>query len=379
MLTLNGNRGLVRRSSLGRLRLTGAVLFDCDGVLIDSRGSYDRAIEMTVAYFLSRIFGLKMNSNFPIYQFIEKLRDTGQFNNDIDTTAVIMVSILASLPAHLIARWQESSARLVLDDESHSMTDESLEGCKEIVQGLQEAFDSQALASRVLDLLEMASNGFTPFVGAVKARFPDSASHVDALLERLRYPGSPSSSLLSRVFNEYYYGPSLIGQLYGLAPVIGRRTGLIDAEKVIVSAETLRSLWSLISKDKIGIVSGRSRLGTEYTLGKLIRFFQEGPMVFLEDKEANLSARQPFRGKPSPEPLLDAADLVGNAAILYVGDSVEDLLMTRKANLTHPNFAFCGVIGTARTTSRASMFAERGADAILESVNDLPALLSTIR
>ena len=64
-LTLNGNLALMRVSSMGALRLTDEVILDCDGVLIDSGDSYDRAIEMTVAYFLSSVFNLKLNPVFP--------------------------------------------------------------------------------------------------------------------------------------------------------------------------------------------------------------------------------------------------------------------------------------------------------------------------
>jgi hypothetical protein len=229
-------------------------------------------------------------------------------------------------------------------------------------------------------LLEVASHGFSPFVKAVKAEFPNSAPCVDGLLERLAYPGGPASSLLSRVFDEYYYGPALLKQLHGIAPVVGCKTGLIDSEKILVSPETLRSLSSFLPKGRMAIVSGRSRLGTEYTLGGLMKFFQDGPMVFLEDHDANINATLPIPGKPSPQSLLLVAEQAGAwSTILYVGDSAEDLMMTNYAKSVRPNLAFCGIIGTAYSARRASMFAERGADAILESVNDLPALLSSLR
>jgi phosphoglycolate phosphatase-like HAD superfamily hydrolase len=342
------------------LRLTEAVIFDCDGVLIDSRDSYDRAIEVTVAYFLSSIFGLKLNLTFPTQQLVETLRGTGQYNNDIDAAAAILVSIAANLPSDGVARRLQSRS--------------------EAVEGLQETVDSESFASRVSSLLEVASQGFSPFVRAVKGEFPNSAPCVDGLLERLAYPGGPASSPLSRVFDEYYYGPTLLKQLHGLAPVVGCKTGLIDSEKVLVLPETLRSSSSLLPKSRIGIVSGRSRLGTEYALGGLMKFFQDGPMVFLEDHDANINATLPIPGKPSPESLLLAAEQAGTSrTILYVGDSAEDLMMTSNAKLIRPNLAFCGVIGAVYGARRASMLAERGADAILESVNDLPALLSSLR
>jgi len=342
------------------LRLVDTVIFDCDGVLIDSRTSYDRAIETTTEYFLSKIFGLRLNPNFPVQQLVEVLRGTGQYNNDIDATAAILVSITANLPSDRVMK--------------------CLETRDEPVDTLQETLESEAFVDGVLRLLEMASEGCGAFVNAVKAAVPKASPCVDELLKRLGYPGGPASSLLSRVFDEYYYGPVLLKRLHGLDPVVGCKTGLIDSEKVIVSTETLRSLSSLLPKGRIGIVSGRSRLGTEYTLGELIKFFEDGPMVFLEDHDPNLDVRQPIPGKPSPEPLLLAAEQARTSkTILYVGDSAEDLMMASNAKRIRPNFAFCGVIGVAYSQGRASMLAELGADAILESVDDLPALLSSVR
>ena len=349
----------MRVSSIDSLRLTDAMIFDCDGVLIDTRDSYDRAIEVTVAHLLSSVLGLKLNPTFPTQQLVETLRGTGQYNNDIDAAAAILVSIAANLPSDIVAR--------------------RLQNRSETVERLQETLDSEAFASRASSLLDVASHGFSSFAKAVKAELPNSTPRVDRLLERLAYPGGPASSPLSRVFNEYYYGPTLLKQLHGLVPVVGCKAGLIDSEKVLVLPETLQSLSSLLPKSRIGIVSGRSRLGTKYALGGLIKFFQDGPMIFLEDHDANINPTLPIPGKPSPESLLLAAEQVGTSCtILYVGDSAEDLMMTTNAKLVRPNFAFCGVIGTARSARRASMLAERGADAILESVNDLPALLSSL-
>jgi phosphoglycolate phosphatase-like HAD superfamily hydrolase len=342
------------------LGLVDAVIFDCDAVLVDSRTSYDRAIETTTEYFLSKIFGLRLDPNFPVEQLVEVLRGTGQYNNDIDATAAILVSITASLPSDRVMK------RLETRDES--------------VETLQEALESEPFVGEVLRLLEMASAGCSAFVDAVKAAVPNAAPCVDELLKRLGYPGGPASSLLSRVFDEYYYGPVLLKKLHGLDPVVGSKTGLIDSEKVTVSKETLRSLSSMLSKGGMGILSGRSRLGTEYTLGELIKFFQDGPMVFLEDHDPNLDVTQPIPGKPSPESLLLAAEQARTfKTILYVGDSAEDLMMTNNARRVRPNFAFCGVTGVAYSQRRVSVLAELGADAILESVNDLPALLSSLR
>jgi phosphoglycolate phosphatase-like HAD superfamily hydrolase len=359
-LTLAGKSALLRSSSINSVRFTDAIIFDCDGVLIDSRDSYDRAIDMTVAYFLSSIFGLKLNPTFPTQQLVENLRGTGQYNNDIDAAATILVSIAANLPCDRAVRCLKSRS--------------------ETLEELQETLNSGVFVRRMSRLIETASHGFNPFIKAIKAELPNSAPCVDGLLERLAYPGGPASSLLARVFDEYYYGPTLLKQLHGIPPVVGCTTGLIDSEKVLVSRETLCSLSSLLPKNRIAVVSGRSRLGTEYTLKGLMKFFQGSPMVFLEDHDANINASPPIPGKPNPESLLLAAEQTGaSGTVLYVGDSAEDMMMTSNAKSVRPNLAFCGVVGAAYGPRRASMFAERGADAVLESVNDLPGLLSSLR
>ncbi len=359
-LVMNHNDALLQISGSEKLKSTDAVIFDCDGVLIDSRGSYDRAIEVTVAYFLSSLLGLKANPPRLTQQLVEALRETGQYNNDIDATAAILVSIVANLPCNVVMK--------------------CLQNHDGAAERLQDTFTSEGFAGRALNLSEMASSGFSSFVDKIKTGIPDSGPCVDALLERLAYPGGPASSLLSRVFDEYFYGPVLLKKLHGLDPVVGCRTGLIASEKVLVSAETLRSLSSLLRRGMMGIVSGRSHLGTEYSLAELMQFFQEGPMIFLEDHDANVNAKQPIPGKPSPESLLFAADhLEPSKSILYVGDSVEDLMMTHNANRIRPKFTFCGIVGTANSPRRTASLADRGADAILESVNDLPALLADAR
>ena len=103
-LVINRNEALLQISSAKNLKSTDAVIFDCDGVLIDSRGSYDRAIEATVAYFVSRLLGLNANPARLTQQLVEALRETGQYNNDIDATAAILVSIVANLPCDVVTK-----------------------------------------------------------------------------------------------------------------------------------------------------------------------------------------------------------------------------------------------------------------------------------
>src|SRR5487761_219798 len=63
-----------------------AIIFDCDGVLIDSSRSYDLALEQS-----TKTFGSLLGFNVPdISRLIGLLRKLGTFNNDWDALTVLM-------------------------------------------------------------------------------------------------------------------------------------------------------------------------------------------------------------------------------------------------------------------------------------------------
>ncbi len=70
-----------------------AIIFDIDGVLVDVKKSYDEAIIKTVQFILIKNFNINL-ANFPFQDLISKLRNTGGFNNDIDTAYSIVLIIL---------------------------------------------------------------------------------------------------------------------------------------------------------------------------------------------------------------------------------------------------------------------------------------------
>ena len=70
-----------------------AIIFDIDGVLIDVIDSYNQTIIKTIQHILKTKFKITL-TNFPIEELITKFRHTGGFNNDIDTTYSMILTIL---------------------------------------------------------------------------------------------------------------------------------------------------------------------------------------------------------------------------------------------------------------------------------------------
>src|SRR6185312_13304509 len=70
-----------------------AIIFDIDGVLIDVIDSYNQTIMKTIQHILKTKFKITL-TNFPIEELISKFRHTGGFNNDIDTTYSMILTIV---------------------------------------------------------------------------------------------------------------------------------------------------------------------------------------------------------------------------------------------------------------------------------------------
>ena len=67
---------------------------------------------------------------------------------------------------------------------------------------------------------------------------------------------------------------------------------------------------------------------------------------------------------------------MGSRNCLYVGDSMEDLMMSRAASSSGRRISFCGVVdSTPDPQGRRAMFEVAGAEMVLGSVLDLPGRL----
>ena len=360
------------RPLLGQLR---GIIFDCDGVLIDAKQSYDQAIVKTVTFFAERLIGKPFPKELITVELLAGLRYTGGFNNDWDTCYVILLGLFSGAPLPQ----QERFLGLLRTDDEDDAT---------ILGRLRpRPTDYGALlpvADRTLRRIVEVADASGP--ERVEAELLRSDAHRDALLglkKFLGYPGGVGQGLLATVFNEFFYGPRLFRQAHRLEARFYRGSGLIKNEKPLVSPDTLRLLAEIVGRTNLGIASGRGSLATQFTLQGLWGFFNPEAMVFIEDDEAANRSTGASRGplnKPEAYALLKAARGLPAGPILYVGDSAEDLIMVQRANSNGHRFLFGGIYGSAYDpAARARMFVERGADLILPSVASLPTVLDSGR
>ncbi len=101
--------------------------------------------------------------------------------------------------------------------------------------------------------------------------------------------------------------------------------GLRDQEEVLVSKETIDKLKK--KGYKLGIVTSRPRDEVLYALKQFIpEFFSEDCIIALEDCKVE---------KPNPDPLLLAKERMNSESVMYVGDTVNDRLAARAANMKY--------------------------------------------
>jgi HAD superfamily phosphatase len=304
----------------------GCVLFDIDGVLVDIRKSYNAAIKETVEYMLKFITGRSFQ-RLVTDQIILKFRQSGGFNNDTDTSYAITLATLANPPKNIS------------------------EGRKFLALVAENADES----------------------GSISVEKFLAIYDIDKWKKVLTYPAPVKDSMLARVFNEIFYGPDLFRKQDHLEPKYWTTDRpLIKNDKLAVSVKTMKKLNKMF-KGNLAIVSGRSRLAAEYSLKPIIKYFNSDACVFLEDKKREYA-------KPHPYAVKHAMTMMRARTAIYVGDSVEDLLMARRAEKeTGTKIAFVCIYGNSSEPGKTIYkFKQEGVKAIMRSVNQLPNIINKV-
>ena len=386
-LNFNGRRAYVRRDRINLIKRVDGIVFDCDGVLIDIRNSYNLAISKSAAYILGAITGRVVPESLISDEIIFLFRKSGGFNNDWDTVYGILMFTLSSLPKGIrdfltklmekfieelspyrrLTQLKEAVGKeldpCMLDDEFFVETIRRMKGFAKIL-------DSTGKRSVDKNLMETFGND-------------ENFRRFYALLKQFLHPSEDvRKSIIARVFEEFFCGVSLFKEIYGVPPQFHTGSGLIENETLIVRPETLDSLISILGKRNLGIASGSRRKSAEYVLGELIDKFNPEALIFAETVEmAELECTEKSLKKPHPFSLLKAAEGFEDCNILmYVGDSAEDLLMALEAARLRGEVLFAGVYCyTGLEEKIVRSFLDYGCDMIIPSVNELPLVLEKLR
>jgi HAD superfamily hydrolase (TIGR01549 family) len=189
--------------------------------------------------------------------------------------------------------------------------------------------------------------------------------------KKLAYPGSHDSNILYSTFDEIFYGTKLYYELYKRKPQFFDGQGLIDNDVVLVKKELIDTLRKKFDK-KIAIISGRGVVSAKYSLKILFDEFDLKNSRFLEDETRDLA-------KPNPQPLISSIKGLQSYCCMFVGDSMEDYIMAKKSEELGNKTVFCGIYGTSKDSeAKRKLFIEKNADMILETIDLIPKTLNLV-
>lgn len=326
----------------------GCIIFDIDGVLIDVTKSYNETIKNTIQFVVGSIIKRDNLKDLVTDKIILKFRQTGGFNNDIDTSYAISLALL-------------SYPELENSDLENFLIE------------VAEHADETGIDSVEKYIKKLISNKIT------------SSNHsisIHKILDHLNYPGNIGDSIISTVFDEFFYGQELFLKRYGIKPKYYFGKPFIENDRIVITDNTIRKIKERFN-GKIAMVSGRSKIAAAYALdNKFYLLNEKNNSVFLEDEDRKYA-------KPNPYGLKKVINKINTRNdILYCGDSVEDLIMARRAeeelnkknlNKTKTNIVFCGIYGCSSNPHELiNDFMEKKVDIIIKSINNLPHILNKV-
>ncbi|HEY5736959.1 MAG TPA: HAD-IA family hydrolase [Nitrososphaeraceae archaeon] len=320
------------------------IIFDIDGVLIDVKKSYNEAIKNTVQFVVRNLIKKDLK-DLITDQIILKFRKTGGFNNDTDTSYAIILALLSYQDLQ-----NANLEKFLIDVAEHA--------------------DETGIDSVEKYIKKLTSN----------KTFPNYLKNIDKILDYLNYPGKVGDSIVSTVFDEFFYGQELFLKRYKIKSKHYFGKPLIENDRIVITDNTIRKLIERFNS-KIAMVSGRSKIAAAYALDNKFYLLNEKNSIFLEDEDRKFA-------KPNPYGLKKVINKINTRNdILYCGDSVEDLIMARRAEeelnqkniKTKTSIVFCGIYGCSSNKDELiSKFMEKKADIIIKSVNDLPHILNKV-
>jgi len=174
---------------------------------------------------------------------------------------------------------------------------------------------------------------------------------------------------LRDVFQQLYLGPERYRAFEGGTPEV-EDAGFIEDEPVLIEPATVSALrdgWG------VGILTGRPENEAEVALERAgLGDLDEHHRFTMDDWD---------EGKPDPTALLELADRLHAESLAFVGDTLDDVRTAANAtegDAAGREFHGIGVLtgGLTGETGRKK-YEREGAAAVLDSVNDVPAFLST--
>jgi phosphoglycolate phosphatase-like HAD superfamily hydrolase len=375
----------VRADAKEALRGIERIIFDFDGVLVQTSQSYRQTITAVVDYYFIELLGIRAEKGkLATLRDIQKFKDTGIYNNDWKLSYAFITYYLTLILKELeqkgvLNEFINQFCNLQFKDIQSFI--KSLKG----VRGFLECYEVNKI-----DFVNLKDNGTTNldvFLTQDKAEQPKTIEDIKGtvekqrLVKRLTPYDLEKPDLLKRLFEEIYLGKDLFTKIYGVPSVFNFDNSLIDVEEFIPTKKTMELLRKQFGT--LGIYSGRPKPQGIYILEKYdyVEYFDEQESVFLGDLLKSEEEMERL-GKPDPTLFIELVEkMVGNeTGVAYVGDGIADALLVEKAKaMGLENLTFLGVVASSEDSNKLfTEYSKHGVDAVITDVNDIPYILKSL-
>ena len=171
---------------------------------------------------------------------------------------------------------------------------------------------------------------------------------------------------LRETFQALYLGEELYRELEGGEPPLSA-PGYIHDEPTLVERGTIADLTERFD---VGVLTGRPAAEAEIALERVGLSVPEDRRFTMDDWE---------EGKPHPRALVELAERFDAERVAFAGDTLDDVRTARNADDADAGRVYYAVgVLTGGLTGEAGRrkYAENGADAVVDDVNELVELLS---
>ena len=301
-----------------------SIIFDCDGVLVDIRNSYDYAINKTISAIIKELFNDEIG-DVVTSKIHFGLKSVGGFNDEVAVVYAIVMTLAASKKSGI------EFEKLIID---------------------------------------VIANANESGINSIDDYFKDQNIDLMEIKSKLDYENSRKVSYIHRIFNQLFYGPKLYQEIFNEKSQFDDEP-LIDLDDIVLDNNLIFKLKNRFGT-KISTVTGRGKFAFSYSMKNFLDNFDIENSVFLEDRPLDLA-------KPNPDSLIESISGINSKCSLYVGDSMEDLLMVQKCQEKGYDVSFCGIYGSSDEPElKYELFEKNKASFILESIQELPKALNLV-
>jgi len=301
-----------------------SIIFDCDGVLVDIRNSYDHAINKTISAIMKELFNDEIG-DVVTSKIHFGLKSVGGFNDEVAVVYAIVMTLAASKKSGI------EFEKLIID---------------------------------------VIANANESGINSIDDYFKDQNIDLMKIKSKLDYENSRKISYIHRIFNQLFYGPKLYQEIFNEKSQFDDEP-LIDLDDIVLDNNLIFKLKNRFGT-KISTVTGRGKFAFSYSMKNFLDNFDIENSVFLEDRPLELA-------KPNPDSLIESISGINSKCSLYIGDSMEDLLMVQKCQEKGYDVSFCGIYGSSDEPElKYELFEKNKASFILESIQELPKALNLV-